>query len=105
MTGVETATLAAGTLKVVVREPWGTVTGDDIVTAEAGLAVTVTAAPPAGAAPVNVTVQEVLAGAANETGEHAKPFSPGWIVTVPLVVDVINPAPFASAAELPANCS
>jgi len=105
ITGVAEATTAAGTLNVTFREPDGTVTVAGAFTAAEGLALTATATPPAGAAPVRLMVQEELAGAANDTGVQEKPLSPGWIVTVPLVVEVaiVTPAEVEEAAVL--SCS
>jgi len=88
----------------MLREPGATVTGVDSVTAEAGFAVTVMAAPPAGAAAVNVAVQEEVAGDAIETGLHVNPLSPGWIVTEAPVVEVASTAPVAAAAAPAVSC-
>ena len=82
-----------------------TVTDAGKVTAEAGLAVRATVAPPAGAAAVSVIVQEELAGAAKTAGLHVNALSPGSIVTVPPVMDVPRVAPVGPAAEAPVSCN
>lgn len=93
------------TLNEAVREPCGTVIDAGNVTAEEGLADRVTFAPPARAAAVNVTVQAELAPAANVTGLHMNPLSPGSMVTVPAEVDVPMVPPEAFAAEMLASRS
>jgi hypothetical protein len=75
------------------------------VTAEAGLAVNVIVAPLAGAAALNATVHEEVAGGANATGLHANPLSPGLNVTVPAVVDVARAVPVGTAADVFARCN
>jgi hypothetical protein len=87
-------------LNVPIEEPEETVTDAGTVAAEVRADVNVIVAPPAGATAVSVMVHTELAGAAKETGTHVNPLSPGSIVTVPPVVEVPNPAPDGSAAEL-----
>lgn len=84
--------------------PAGTVTEDGMVR-PAGEAARETAAPPLGAADVRLTVQVAVADLLRDIGLQESPFKPGWIVTMPPVVDVSRDLPAASAAELFVTCT
>ena len=90
--------------KLVELDPAGTVTEDGIFR-PAGDAVKEIAAPSLGAADVRLTVQVAVADWLRDIGLQESPFKPGWIVTVPPVVDVFKDFPAASAAELFVICT
>lgn len=87
----------AVTLKVAVVAAAATVTDPGTVRIELVL-VRVTLAPPAGAAPLKVTVQVEFAPELRLAGEHCKPDTVGrgaWTTIVPLVPETGNAVPSA----------
>ncbi len=88
----------AVTLKVADVAAAATVTDPGTVTTELVL-VRVTLAPPAGAAPLKVTVQVELAPVPRLAGEHCNADTVGrvaWTVIVPLVPETAKPVPSAA---------
>lgn len=84
---VAVVTAAAVAVKLAVVDPAATVTELGVVTDEL-LSDTVTAAPPAGAAPVSATVQAVLPAPVIELGEQLNEDN----VTVPASATNVNAA-------------